>query len=419
MESVFGYISVLPGAFSAYRYEALLGKPLEQYFHQLTTSLEDSSPFFANMYLAEDRILCYELVAKKDKKYLLRYVNGAIARTDVPEKLTALIKQRRRWLNGSLFALVYAIMHWKNILTEAKHGCGRKLMFIMQFAFFIVNLILNWFSVAVFYTLYFHVATSVIHNGVAFTLARYLFIGLIMLQFVLGLGNKPHRISVAYNISAILFGLIMYFTLGVAIYQLIVTPFSYYVLVAVASVAGSILLLGFLYRSAGVIILNWIQTTFYAPTWIVIFPIYSLCNTHDVSWGTKDLEKVNVSDISQIIKANAGRKSADQYEVVLRQIRERKSKLKGLVESAEARFERFRSLLLLIWALTNGLFVGIFTSSLSYDIVREFQVYYIQAMFFAVAGIAAIKTLFSVLYLFTSPVSSKNPKYAYPEHLSA
>lgn len=55
MESVFGYISVLPGAFSAYRWEAVRGEPLNQYFFVEERSVKQLGPFLANMYLAEDR----------------------------------------------------------------------------------------------------------------------------------------------------------------------------------------------------------------------------------------------------------------------------------------------------------------------------------------------------------------------------
>ena len=89
IESTFGYITVLPGALSAYRFYALQNDatghgPLSQYFKGEVLHGQTSDIFTANMYLAEDRILCWELVAKRDERWVLKYVKSAKGETDVP-----------------------------------------------------------------------------------------------------------------------------------------------------------------------------------------------------------------------------------------------------------------------------------------------------------------------------------------------
>ena len=91
LESVFGYITVLPGALSAYRYHALQNDdtghgPLSQYFKGETLQGQHADVFTANMYLAEDRILCWELVGKRNESWVLKYVKGCTGETDVPGK---------------------------------------------------------------------------------------------------------------------------------------------------------------------------------------------------------------------------------------------------------------------------------------------------------------------------------------------
>ena len=60
LESVFGFITVLPGAFSAYRYKALRNSegdgPLHKYFLGERMHGAAVDIFTANMYLAEDRV---------------------------------------------------------------------------------------------------------------------------------------------------------------------------------------------------------------------------------------------------------------------------------------------------------------------------------------------------------------------------
>jgi len=153
LESSFGYVSVLPGAFSAYRYRAIVGRPLEQYFHGDHTlakklgpkGIEGMNIFKKNMFLAEDRILCFELVAKAGNKWHLTYVKASKGETDVPEGAAEFIGQRRRWLNGSFAATLYSLMHFTRMYRSG-HNIIRMFFFHIQFIYNIFSTFLTWFT---------------------------------------------------------------------------------------------------------------------------------------------------------------------------------------------------------------------------------------------------------------------------------
>ena len=84
-----------------------------------------------NMFLAEDRILCFELAAKANAQWVLGYVKPAKGETDVPEEAAELIGQRRRWLNGSFAAGVYALVHFPRFY-RSNHGIVRMFFFHIQ-----------------------------------------------------------------------------------------------------------------------------------------------------------------------------------------------------------------------------------------------------------------------------------------------
>ena len=98
-----------------------------------------------NMYLAEDRILCFELVTKRKAHWTLQYVKSAHAETDVPDNVAELIKQRRRWLNGSFFAAIFALVQIRSI-WRSDHSALRKLAFLFEFFYQTISLLFSWFA---------------------------------------------------------------------------------------------------------------------------------------------------------------------------------------------------------------------------------------------------------------------------------
>ncbi|KAI9312516.1 glycosyltransferase family 2 protein [Dichotomocladium elegans] len=223
LESVFGYIAVLPGAFSAYRYVALQNDsqgngPLQKYFlgeHGVSAS---SDIFTANMYLAEDRILCFELLAKKHEKWVLRYVQSAFGETDCPDQLPEFLSQRRRWLNGSFFAAIYSTCHFYRVWST-RHTFMRKLLLTIQFVYNFANLLFNWIGMANFYLTCFFVSKSVstpdmdpVGNGWGthfFEAMRCLYMFLFIVSFICSMGNRPQGSKWMFAVSVFAYALIM------------------------------------------------------------------------------------------------------------------------------------------------------------------------------------------------------------------
>ena len=233
LESVFGYISVLPGAFSAYRYKALLGKPLEQYFKGET--LHGGEDIFAsNMYLAEDRILCFEIVTKVNEGWLLKYVKAASAETDVPDGTPEFISQRRRWLNGSFFASVHALTHWYYIFRSG-HNFVRKMVLLLEFMYNAINVFFAWFGISFFYLTFFFLVGAIQeptqdpfefggtnYGKILFQVFNSFYMLVMIMVFVSSLGNRPQGSRFIYNLSIILFAIIMALMLFIAIFGVVV-----------------------------------------------------------------------------------------------------------------------------------------------------------------------------------------------------
>ncbi|KAH8893355.1 glycosyltransferase family 2 protein [Thozetella sp. PMI_491] len=319
LESAFGFISVLPGAFSAYRYVALQNDkngqgPLEKYFAGEKLEGAGAGIFTANMYLAEDRILCFELVTKRNCHWILQYVKSATGETDVPDTVTELILQRRRWLNGSFFAAIYAIAHFHQFF-RSDHSIIRKFFFFIEFIFNTVNMIFAWFAIGNFFLVFKILTTSLgtdnlLGNvgtilGVVF---EWLYGISLMTCFVLSMGNRPSGSGPWYTAMVFFWAIIFVYLMFAAIYIAVIAiktdlekgfqisdlfknQVFYTLIVSVLSTYGIWLIASLLMFDPWHMITSLVQYMLLSPTYTNVLNVYAFCNTHDISWGTKGDDK--------------------------------------------------------------------------------------------------------------------------------
>ncbi|KAI9192963.1 chitin synthase-domain-containing protein [Polychytrium aggregatum] len=466
-ESVFGYISVLPGAFSAYRYSAIQGRPLEMYFRGELLKYNTSSKVTAstaNMYLAEDRILCFELLTKTQQRWSLKYVKSAKAETDVPKHITEFITQRRRWLNGSFFAMVYALSGAHRIL-QSSHSIPRKILLVIQFVYNAISLIFSWFALSSFYlTFYFlggpsqsnPAANSGMvdpffgYGDVVFQMLQQLYIGSLVLTFVVSLGNRPKGSNYAYLFCFLIFTflmMVMLYLTGFAIFQslpkydgsvaslpsLLGQPVFRDILIAVGSSYGLFILSSLLYFEVTHIIGSMLQYILLLPCFTNILMVYAFCNIHDVTWGTKGessspIKHEPAADAAGLEAAAASESDMDvsqtrngidaEFDAAVAHLRagpnnrerpgaDEALTIRDLKTLQEDYFRRFRSNVVLLWIASNWLLVLVLTNpkwstvfyqTLGVRATPEFNPY-LKFLFYVFAGMGIFRFCGCVIYL--------------------
>ncbi|QVM10058.1 Chitin synthase, class 2 [Coccidioides posadasii str. Silveira] len=438
LESVFGYITVLPGALSAYRYHALQNDstghgPLSQYFKGEMLHGKNADVFTANMYLAEDRILCWELVAKREDQWILKFVKSAVGETDVPDAVPEFISQRRRWLNGAFFAAVYSLIHFRQI-WKTDHTVMRKILLHIEFVYQFVSLIFTFFSLANFYVTFYFIAGALAapdvdpfgHNigKIIFVALRYACILLICLQFILSMGNRPQGAKKMFLTGMIVYSIIMAYTTFAALYMVVMqlkhrddpknkelnlgNNIFTNIIVSTLSTVGLYFLMSFMYLDPWHMFTSSAQYFALLPSYICTLQVYAFCNTHDVTWGTKgdnvihtDLGIARTRDSSTVeLEMPSEQLDIDSgYDEALRNLRDRLEVQAPEVSEAQMQEDYYRAVrtyMVSIWVIANAILAMAVSESYNNEEVGSNG--YLAFVLWAVAGLAVFRGLGSTAF---------------------
>ncbi|KAG9030667.1 Chitin synthase, class 1, partial [Serendipita sp. 407] len=296
--------------------------------------------FTANMYLAEDRILCWELVSKRRGQWILHYVKSAYAETDVPDEVPELISQRRRWLNGSFFAAVHSTVKF-GYIYRSSHTAARKFWIHVELVYQTFNLIFSWFSLGNYYIAFYILSNAMEDKSFGIAgikvinlVLNYMYLGLLVTCYLLALGNRPQGSKKWYTIAFIGFGIVTIYMTFSAFFlafrgisdiasqsqngtltfgDFFTNSIFRNIVVSLLATLGLYIFASLLFFEPWHMITSFVQYLLMAPSYIAVLNVYAFANVHDVSWGTKGDNKV-ATDLGTV---SAAGKNKNEVEVVV------------------------------------------------------------------------------------------------------
>ena len=307
-EVAFGYLSVIPGQFSALKWQAIADegyadsqvRPLDVYFK----GLGELTPYETMLYLAEDRVLCSELATMPEQSWRLDFASKSAVVTDHCSTWSELYKQRKRWHAGYLACRVDFLSRIPDVILRESNTLKDKCQKSVAAIYHATQLLLDWFIPALLLTCYAEIAISSlasVNNMPALALGFQLlfFATFVAISIEVGFCLRGKLDEMAHRIFTISRSLQAIFLI-VSVSWLAFTMPIIKELVLLFVLVLAVPLSAFLRtdkRVGEVLKHSILSAPFRLPIALSLWT-YAICNTHDNSWGTKGLDKPSYQSCS-------------------------------------------------------------------------------------------------------------------------
>lgn len=251
-------------------------------------------------------------------------------------------------------------------------------------------------------------------GNILFIILRYSCVLLIAVQFILSMGNRPQGAKRLYMGSMIGYAIIMVYTTFASLYLVIKELTSAgtimignnvftNLVISTCSTVGLYFLMSFLYLDPWHMFTSSAQYFALLPSYICTLQIYAFCNTHDVTWGTKGDNVINI-DLGAAIGAKGNTVELEMpseqldidsgYDEALRNLRDRVEVAKPTVsenQQQEDYYRAVRTYMVIVWLIANAILAMAVSEVYSGTHVGHNT--YLSFLLWSVAGMALFRAI--------------------------
>ena len=157
--------------------------------------------------------MCIEIVIQKGEDWTLSYVPEAVCLTDPPTTLKGLIKQRRRWFNGTLFSTFSVILSMWRVLQRKGSFCS-KLKFLVLYLYILISTGLSFILVGIFYVVFSIFVRAIFDNDVnnnpkkAANILENVYLFFLSLVVILSVSMKIEWAEIGFIVTSLFMGVL-------------------------------------------------------------------------------------------------------------------------------------------------------------------------------------------------------------------